>query len=134
MACVPDAKKWPWCDEWTPGACNNYELELERACAVGLFPADVSSWLVPEGSEVYDLAGNVAEWCCSRFADYDNDYPRRTPDQRLDDPEGTEGRVVRGGAWDSSSWGCRASGRNGDGPTYANYVVGFRVVCLSPRP
>jgi len=67
---------------------------------VGSFPSGVS----PYG--VYDMAGNVWEWCSDW---YDKDYYRSSPSRN---PAGLSSgvyRVLRGGAWndlDSDSFRC----------------------------
>jgi len=43
--------------------------------------------------------------------------------------------VLRGGTWSSGSWdftprSCRSAYRNFSGPGNANFLIGFRVVCL----
>ena len=134
MARGPSGSKWPWGDQWEDGLCNSRESEIGRASAVGLFPGGVARWPAENDAIVHDLAGNVFEWCASRYADYDGEYPRQTPDKSLDHPDGAEDRVVRGGAWYYFSRICRGSYRNRSYPTSTVDLVGFRVVCLSPRP
>ena len=41
-------------------------------------------------------------------------------------------RVLRGGSWSHDPGICRSACRTHDNPVYANFVIGFRVVCL-PR-
>jgi len=62
----------------------------------------------PNAWGLYDMHGNVYEWCQDRFGE---DYYAGSP---TDDPPGPERgayRVVRGGCWGGVAWFCRAAGR-----------------------
>lgn len=73
---------------------------------------------------MYDMHGNVAEWCHDWMAAYgsaDEVDPRGPAD-------GGE-RVLRGGAWDASRLGQRSAWRGSARPSEHSERVGFRVVC-----
>ena len=79
------------------------------------------------GFGLYDMAGNVCEWCADG---YKEDYYSHSPS--IDPPGGNAGpfhnRVLRGGYWWNSTFAGRSSQRNG--PTFASasqYGGGFRV-------
>ena len=78
------------------------------------------------GYGLYDMAGNVYEWCNDWW---DSNYYSTSP---YDNPQGPAGirRVVRGGSWYASdAWPCRVSCRHLYGrPYHSNRDVGFRVV------
>ena len=85
---------------------------------------------------LYDMYGNVSEWCHDRYSD---SYYRNSP---VENPRGpTEGkkRVLRGGSWKLSESACRATIRFSDVPGYADAcfarnTYGFRCVQrLSPE-
>jgi sulfatase modifying factor 1 len=65
----------------------------------------------PNAWGLYDMLGNVWEWCWDTY-----------------DPEVYgEYRVLRGGGWFDEHWSCRASVRRRSHPTYQIDDVGFRV-------
>lgn len=83
----------------------------------------------PNAWGVYDMYGNVSEWCADRYL---LEYYRTSP---LNDPSGpTTGltRVVRGGGWYSPAVVCDSAVREGGClPEEAFSTIGFRV-CLKP--
>ena len=68
----------------------------------------------PNGYGLFDMAGNVYEWCQDW---YNNDK---------------DTRVLRGGSWNRNIVNLRVADRNGDGPDARGSLSGFRCVSLSP--
>lgn len=81
----------------------------------------------PNELGLYDMSGNVWEWCRDR---YEKDYAR--------DPEfltGNSGsvRVFRGGSWLNFARGCRSAARRSVGPGSRYFSLGFRVALVPVR-
>jgi formylglycine-generating enzyme required for sulfatase activity len=81
---------------------------------VGSFPDGAALWW---GTPVYDLAGNVWEWCDDWFAAYANPHQPPAIGSR---------RVVRGGAWDGSDAEIRVGHRWFVAPALKSTKIGFR--------
>ena len=85
---------------------------------VGSFP--------PNAWGLYDLHGNVREWCSDWYGDY--------PTGSVTDPVGPKTgvvRVLRGGGWGHSALVCRSASRGGVGPGYRGEKLGFRLALSS---
>ncbi|MEN6575981.1 MAG: SUMF1/EgtB/PvdO family nonheme iron enzyme [Phycisphaerales bacterium] len=82
---------------------------------------------------LYDMHGNVAEWCNDR---YGKDYYRASDAENPRGPSEGQERVLRGGAWNSSPESCRSSYRASDpaidDTCLANDAIGFRCVRNGP--
>jgi formylglycine-generating enzyme required for sulfatase activity len=94
-----------------------------RPCKVGSYPANAFG--------LFDMHGNVAEWCADRFA---QDYYARSERKDPSGPRGRGPRVVRGGSWLSRPSDCRSAGRSMRPQGGNGAQVGFRVVLVPTAP
>ncbi|MEO8425537.1 MAG: formylglycine-generating enzyme family protein [Verrucomicrobiota bacterium] len=77
-------------------------------------------------SGLYDMAGNVWEWC----QDWYGSYPGGTRTDPTGPASGIE-RVIRGGSYYYDGWLCRSAARNAFRPGTRSPQIGFRVVFAS---
>ena len=95
---VLDDVAWYWQnsgDEFLPGDADNdynHDLMEKNHCR-----SHVVKQKKPNELGLYDMSGNVLEWCADRFIDsggqYDKDY------------------IMRGGSWSCKAWECKVSAR-----------------------
>lgn len=107
----PDGRQYPWGNEPAdPSRLNYYESGIGHPTPVGIYPLGAT----PDG--IYDMAGNVWEWCCD------------APSSRATD------RVIRGGSWGGDSGYCRSAYRIADEPADRYGNLGFRVAAVPLGP
>ena len=90
---------------------------LERTTPVGTY--------APNAWGLYDMHGNVWEWCYDWYGEY-------TAGDAADPhgPETGSDRVVRGGAWDIYAQFCRSACRFRFDPGRRYRILGFRVAAV----
>ncbi len=115
--------RYPW------GTAHRPELAqvLGDTELVAKGPADVASF-PPDDNGVFDLAGNVWEWCQDRYQPGLKDLPDDGSPVRLG-----LGRVVRGGSWRRTLDMARVSVRSWFDESYRADDVGLRCVASPGR-
>ena len=92
------------------------------------WPGSAASYQTARGANgygLYDMAGNVWEWCNDW---YDSNYYDTSPyDNPIGPASGTK-RVLRGGGWGDFANYCRVANRNYSVPDRRYNVCGFRVI------
>ena len=78
----------------------------------------------PNGLGLYDMHGNVAEWCSDWYGKYESLSSDPTG------PSSGSARVFRGGSWYNVAGGCRSASRSSASPGVRDVTLGFRVVLL----
>ena len=125
-----DKRKYPWGDEPPDDEFDfGYNRQFYRCNFKGQggyeYTAPVGNYergKSPYG--LYDMAGNVWEWCSDR---YDDDYYRNSPEKNPKGPSvDTRKRVGRGGSWWNDKSVLRCAERHGGRPERVWFGLGFR--------
>ena len=130
-------KRYPWGDE-APDAGDIYRANYnpadneksgdydagKRAADGYEYNAPVGSF-APNGYGLYDMAGNVWEWCADW---YDSSYYATSPFNNPLGPDYGTNRVMRGGSWLNGLYSLRVATRTSDPPTHTSHSLGFRCV------
>ncbi|WP_333354901.1 formylglycine-generating enzyme family protein [Microcoleus sp. B3-A4] len=96
------------------------KLYPEQTTDVGSFP--------PNAFGLYDMHGNVWEWCSDRWH---NSYNGAPTDGSSWETSSDNSRVQRGGSWFSSAVFCRSAYRSMNSVGYSLRDSGFRVAVAS---
>ena len=126
-------KQYPWGDDELDGTQCNFadsnapdltEKWADRNADDGYeYTASVGSY-TPNGYGLYDMAGNVWEWCANW---YETDYTRQAAEEATSTTWGVlHERVLRSGSWDTESYNHRVAMRNHALPSHSSSNVGFR--------
>ena len=106
---------YPWGREFDAAKANTEEGGIGQTTAVGIYPAGQNAAL-----GLYDLSGNVWEWCRNKY---------KNPDDEAVDGSGAW-RVLRGGSWFSGADDARAASRYDLTPAHRSSLFGFRLVVV----
>ncbi len=122
-----NGRKYPWGDLISERK-SNYGRNIGHTTPVRKY--------TPNDYGVYDMAGNVWEWCLDEYqSNFYGNSPRENPvagadsiEEIVNDFENiVEDRNLRGSGWNGNPAWLRAANRYGDSPTYAGIgALGFR--------
>jgi formylglycine-generating enzyme required for sulfatase activity len=110
--------QYPWGDEWVENqACyeKNVSFSTPATVVVGSYP--------PNDYELYDMAGNVWEWCSDW---YDAGYFTQSPHDNPQGPASGTSKVIKGGSWLDEDKAMRCANRKGVNPADRLSYIGFR--------
>lgn len=91
----------------------------------------VGSYSYTNGYGLYDMHGNVTEWCSDWYEDLYGLESPITIETKVTDPEGPDTgvqRVMRGGFWENAGQFCRSALRDRQAPNNNSPFRGFRVI------
>ena len=120
-------KKYPWGDAIDSSKANYNENVGKKTTPIGSYP--------PNGYGLYDIAGNVWEWCLDEIeANFYQNSRRRNPiagassvDWVINNFTNVKTqRVLRDGPWDWNPKYLRVASRGWSIPMLTNYNLGFR--------
>ena len=112
-----DERLYPWGSRFVDDRCNSNNI-VGTTLMVDEYPLGRS----PYG--VWDMSGNVYEWCEDY---YDEDYYKYSPSTNPRGPEGGQERVIRGGFFSETRPNVRTTHRSSAPDNHTRENVGFRL-------
>ncbi|HMP83764.1 MAG TPA: SUMF1/EgtB/PvdO family nonheme iron enzyme, partial [Verrucomicrobiota bacterium] len=130
-------QRFPWGNTITHSQANYYSHSFyayDTSSTSGYHPT-FSAWVAPytspagyfapNGYGLYDMAGNVREWCWDW---YSSSYYSSSPGSDPRGPAPGSYRGLRGGSWSSIVYYARCAYRHNRLPDHRENTVGFRCV------
>jgi formylglycine-generating enzyme len=108
--------RFSWGNGWDPALANAGKQHQETMRVAGFTPNTFG---------LYDMTGNVWEWCSDWYKD---SYYSESPQSNPQGPAEGISRVMRGGAWNSPEQYSRITFRSHNAPDIRNLTIGFRIV------
>ncbi len=120
------SKRYIWAGTNSKNLLEKYAWYKENSHQKGMYHQNFGVNPVglkkPNPYRLYDMSGNVREWCSDLYGKYTSKVQTN--------PQGAENgklRVIRGGGWYSSANDCKVTKRTCNSPSNSNKNIGFRV-------
>jgi serine/threonine-protein kinase len=116
-----DDRTWPWGNQEPDETRCNFNQNVGATREVGSYLDGASPY------DCLDMAGNVQEWCVTKWRESYEEEPD-------DSPEGDEGRILRGGCWQDDAQKIRCSRRFAHLPGWPGFPqrgISFRPVFVA---
>jgi formylglycine-generating enzyme required for sulfatase activity len=111
--------QYPWGSNSINSSDANYSYNIGATVDVGNYAAN--------GYGLYDMAGNVKEWCNDKYAP---NYYSSSPSTNPTGPLNSSYRVYRGGSWGVGAFNLRCAYRSYTYPHDYLQWLGFRVLAV----
>ena len=133
-----NGRRFPWGDTITHSQANYYSqstFAYDISPTRGEHPTYAtgsSPYTSPIGSfaanayGLFDMAGNVSEWCWDFYEDHWYGQPSSTTDDGRGPPIALSNRVLRGSSCYDVAYYARVGARYGRLPNTASFILGFR--------
>ena len=125
---LPTEAEWEYAARGVSRSLEHIYSGSDNLGSVGLYNYNSGKKTHPVGQKranelgLYDMSGNVWEWCSDRYGDYSSSAARNPKG-----PSRGPGRVIRGGSWINFARRCRVSKRGYYSPGNRNRDLGFRL-------
>lgn len=130
---LPTEAQWEYASRAGSKARFGFGEDDRQLSAYARYGQGAEAGTAPVGSKkpsawgLYDMHGNVWEWCADWYA---GSYVNAATQDPLG-PLSGQWRVLRGGSWVNTVEGCRCATRNKSAPDVRYNGIGFRVVVNS---
>ena len=111
-----------------PGRHGDDESLLDRYAVFRSSRTELPGSKLPNGWGLFDVHGNVREWCHDRYGPFGSEAALSDP---LGPSQGTR-RVLRGGSFYLYAQYARSANRPNITPAYRSYYNGFRAARTYP--
>ncbi len=116
-----DNEEYKWSGSYGQGPKGIYREET----------TPVGSFGVANAFGLYDMHGNVWEWCADHWHENYEGAPTDGSAWLDDNDNNNDNRMLRGGSWVNDPVSCRSASRRNADAGGRNYDLGFRVVCAA---
>ncbi|NJL64727.1 MAG: formylglycine-generating enzyme family protein [Methylacidiphilales bacterium] len=114
-----DKEEYKWSGSYGRGSKGIYREET----------TEVGHFGVANAFGLYDMHGNVWEWCADQWHDNYEEAPTDGSAWIDSNSNNNQSRLLRGGSWYYNPLYCRSAYRYINFPDFVSTDVGFRVVC-----